>query len=431
MADRPNILLITTHDTGRHFGCYGYDTLCTPNIDHIAAEGLRFSNYFATVPICSASRVTMLTGMYPQTHGVVDLAHPVYGWPMRDPNQHLSYVLRNAGYRTHLFGMQHETADPTLLGFDEIHSHDKHDRPHAAAEPVAEQVAAFLDTHRDSDAPFYAQVGFRETHTPFGADNQAPDESRGVEVPPYLVEDDASRAEMALFQGAVQTVDDAVGVISNALAQSGVENDTLLIVTTDHGIEVPRSKWTLYDPGIAIAMIMRWPAGGLVGGEVCDRLMGNVDFMPTLLELVGVTPPDDLEGVSFSDALQDSNAEAPRNAVFGLYQKFEMRSVRTDRFKLIQHFDFPIDFLHLPVAMDQVLERRVVGMVELFDLDADPNEFTNIADEPEYADVRADLCDWLWRWLEFVGDPILVGPTTTPSYRMAQADYAAWRSAAT
>jgi len=429
MNTHPNILIITTHDTGRHFGCYGHDTLHTPSVDSVAADGVRFSNYFATVPICSASRATMLTGQYPQTHGVMDLAFPGLGWPMREPRSHLSHVLRNAGYRTHLFGLQHEVADTTILGFDEVHAERDEHRQRAAAANASERVAEMLESVSPGDAPFYAQVGFIETHTPFGACGAPPDESCGVEVPPHLVEDAESLAEMAAFQGDVRAVDDAVGRIVDALKHSPFEENTILVITTDHGIEVPRAKWTLYDPGIAIAMIMRWPAGGLSGGTVCDHLMANVDFLPTLLDLAGVDAPDDVEGVSFAGVLAQFGTPPPRDAVFSLYQKFEVRAVRTERFKLIQHFGFPTDFLHLPVAMDQVLQKRLVGMVELYDLENDPREFTNIADEPDYAEVRADMSDTLWRWLESVDDPILRGPTVTPSYRVAQQDYLEWRSA--
>ena len=423
---RPNILLITTHDTGRHFGCYGYETLHTPNIDRFASEGVRFTNYHAVVPICSASRATMLTGQYPQTHGLMDLTTPVVGWRLRDPRRHLSHVLRGAGYHTRLFGIQHEAADVSTLGFDSIDDAPSNRWHRGAALHVAERVAGFLASDAAEKNPFYAQIGFFETHTPFETPDAQPDESCGVQVPPYVADDESARRTMAEFQGSVRVVDEAVGTIIDALERSGATRDTLVIVTTDHGIELPRAKWHLYDPGTAIAMIARWPGGGLTGSETCDRLMSNVDFLPTLLDLIGVPVPDGVDGLSFAQGLRDPGAPPPRDALFGLYHKAATRSVRTERYKLIQHFDFPTDFAALPVVFDDVLAKRVCDMTELFDLDADPHEFTSVSGDPQYADALAKLSGRLWEWLEVVDDPILRGPVPSPAYELAQTEYRKW-----
>jgi len=425
--DRPNILVITTHDSGRYFGCYGIDELRTPAIDALAADGVCFTRYFATVPICSASRATMLTGRYPQSHGLMDLVHPNAGWKLGDDERHLSHLLRDAGYGTYLFGMQHEAWDVNTLGFDETHAQHASGGGRQFAGEVAESVAEFLASSAQDTSPFYAQVGFVETHTPFAREHIEPDDSNSVYIPPYVQPDGPMRQTMAEFQGMLRTVDDAVRTIVDALAASGLEEDTLLVFTTDHGIELPRSKWFLYDPGVEIALVMRWPGGGIDGGRTCDHLLANVDFVPSVLELAGMTVPENIEGVSFAANLADDAAEAPRDAVFGMYQKFDIRSVRTDDFKLIQHFNFPTDYLELPVASDMQMQKRVIPMVELFDLRTDPNEFNNVSDDPAYADVRDELLDRLWRWLEFVDDPILRGPVRTPSYEQAHGDYVAWK----
>lgn len=436
--DRPNILVITTHDSGRYFGCYGIDELRTPAIDALAADGVCFTRYFATVPICSASRATMLTGRYPQSHGLMDLVHPNAGWKLGDDERHLSHLLRGAGYGTHLFGMQHEAWDVDALAFDEVHAQFRSEGGRQFAGEVADEVVEFLTspnaTHaapaaqaaRDT-SPFYAQVGFVETHTPFAREHIEPDDSNGVYIPPYVQPDEPMRQTMAEFQGMLRTVDDAVRTIVDALAASGKQDDTLIVFTTDHGIELPRSKWFLYDPGVEIALVMRWPGGGIDGGETCDHLLANVDFVPTVLELAGIEIPQNIEGVSFAANLADNATDAPRDAVFGMYQKFDIRSVRTNEYKLIQHFNFPTDYLELPVASDMQMQKRVIPMVELFDLRNDPNEFNNVSDDPAYADVRDELLDRLWRWLEDVDDPLLHGPVRTPSYEQAHGDYVAWK----
>ncbi len=426
MAKQPNILQITTHDSGRHFGCYGHSTVHTPNIDALAADGVRMTNYFATVPICCASRASMLTGRYPQSHGLMDLCFAPFNWALNDDERHISHILHDAGYRTLLFHIQHEVAwdDIGRLPFDEIRAQDSS----PTALDTAEEVCRFLEAESGGAEPFYAQVGFFETHTPFDFGGVKPDTSLGVEIPPYLADDAVARDTMAQFQASVRRADEAVGRIVEALRRSGREHDTLFVFTTDHGIEVPRAKWTLYDPGIAIALVMRCPALGLTGGMACDALAGNVDYLATVLELAGLDVPDRVQGLSFAGALRGGREAPGRDAVFAMYHKSQARCVRTRRHKLIRYFDAAVDYHTVPVRFQDVLMKRGIKQIELFDLDKDPNEFANVAGQDEYADIQRKLDARLWRWMESVDDALLRGPIATPSYRAAISDYQAWKS---
>ncbi|MFC1454415.1 sulfatase [Verrucomicrobiota bacterium] len=421
MIERPNIIQITTHDSGRHFGCYGHSTLQTPIIDDLAADGVKFTNYFCTVPICSASRACQLTGLYPQSNGLLDLTP--FGWRIKDDVQHMSRVLKTAGYHTLLFGIQHEVLKDELdrLAFDSM------DELHGIASVTAVETVNFLRKEAKSHQPFYAQIGFIETHTPFDRGGTEPDSEKDVAIPPYLAVTDSSREAMAGYQGSIRKVDSAVGMILDALRESGLEDNTLLVFTTDHGIEMPRSKWFLYDPGIGIGMIMRYPQGGLVGGKECDLLMSNVDYLPTILELAQLDIPKRIEGRSFAGELRKDNPSPVREAIFGMYQKNQTRYVRTNQFKLIRHFDAATDFHEVPVHIEDVLNKRVIKLIELFDLDADPNEFNNLADQPEHADTQSQLDRMLWEWMESVNDPLLSGPMSTPSYEAAHKDYVNWK----
>ena len=137
MSQKPNILIITNHDSGRHFGCYGVETVHTPAIDALAADGLRFENYFATVPLCSPSRGAMLTGRYPQSTGLMGLTHAPWHWSLNKGEQHLSHILRDAGYHTALFGLQHEAADVQTLGFEALHAQHRDEGGRCTADEVA------------------------------------------------------------------------------------------------------------------------------------------------------------------------------------------------------------------------------------------------------------------------------------------------------
>jgi arylsulfatase A-like enzyme len=232
---------------------------------------------------------------------------------------------------------------------------------------------------------------------------------------------------MAGYQGAIRKVDAAVAVILDALRQSGLDRDTIVVFSTDHGIEMPRSKWFLYDPGIAIGAVLRYPAGGLVGGRTWDGLSSNVDYVPTLLELAQLDVPARLEGRSFADGLRPGTGCAGREAIFAMHNRSNARCVRTRRHKLIRYFDSATDFAVLPVRFEDVMMRRGIPLVGLYDLEADPNEFVNLVGRPETATVQADLDARLWKWMEAVNDPLLAGPIASPSYLAAVGAYAASR----
>jgi N-sulfoglucosamine sulfohydrolase len=420
MAKHPNILQLITHDTGRHFGCYGHPTLHTPNIDALSVDGVRFGNYFAVVPICCASRATMLTGLYPQSHGLLDLCFAPFDWRLRQPERHLSHILRKAGYRNLLFGMQHEAAATTDLALEAMTP------PVIPCTQVAEAAAGYLASQVSSHQPFYIQVGFLETHTSWDFGGAQPDDSLGIEVPPYLVDNAGARTAMAQFQGALRRVDGAIGTILRALRASGLEENTIVVVTTDHGIELPRAKWHLYDPGIAVGLMMRYPPAGWCGGLTCDLLLSNVDYLPTLLELAGLEVPGYCEGFSFAGALD--HPRQLRQEVYGFYHQNQTRCVRSERFKWIRHFDAASDYACVPVPIEGVMMHRGALLCELYDLAADPNEFTNLYGQAEYTAIQSELDQKLWRWLEAEDEPLLHGPVRTPSYESSMHDYTGWKA---
>lgn len=418
---KPNVIIITTHDTGRHFGCYGIETVHTPAIDAIAEDGCKFTNYFTTSPVCSPSRGCMLTGRYPQSNGLIGLTHSPWHWSFNEGERHLSHIMRDAGYHTALFGIQHESSDVNELGFDSQHA-QRGPNVRRTALDISESLGEFLKSDASSD-PFYAQVGFFETHRPHDYGDVDADDSKGIYVPPYLVDDEKSRQELAVQQGAIRRVNDAVQVITDALNESGHEDNTILVFTVDHGIEFPRAKWYCYDPGIEIALLMRWPEGGIEGGKVCDHLLSNVDFLPTLMNLIDQPIPDNIEGISFASTIADTNAAQTRDAVFSVFQGSDSRSVRTNKYKLIRNFA-PRRILDVPVNMTNTPRTRIkLPVVELYDLEKDPNEFTNVAADPEYADAYHKLTNLLWDWMEEVDDPSLKSPIPTPYYYEAVEEY--------
>ncbi len=428
---QPNILFITSHDTGDWLRCYGHRTVHTPHLDALAADGCLFSNAFCTSPVCTPSRGAMMTGRYPQSNGLMSLIQTPYRWRYGEGERHLSHLLSAHGYDTLLFNHQHEAPNDDALGFRErrLVNAGSYELPLlgelvSTAEETATSVVAFLEERGDHDAPFYAQVGVFETHTPFGWSGEEPDDEFGVEVPPYMVDDEEARRHISGLQGAIRYLDRAIGRILGALSKTGLDDNTIVIFTSDHGVELPRCKWELYDGGIRTALLLRWPAGGVRGGTVCDWQISNVDVVPTLLGFARLPIPENVQGRSFAPFFGDEQGTPPRDATFAMMhaaQRWtESRCVRTGRYKLIRNFS-PSRLPKVPGQGGQSSpqERPVL---ELYDLSADPHELNDLGKNSRYDDVRRDLDARLLRWLQEVDDPILRGPIVSPYYRMASED---------
>lgn len=416
---RPNILLMHCHDLGRFLGCYGIPTINSPNLDGLAADGVRFTNAFCTAPQCSPSRASLFTGRYPHNNGVLGLTHSDFAWDLDADETHLAQRLKDAGYATAAIGVVHEARTRDRLGFDKL-------QPGGHADEVADKTIDALRT----DGPFYLQVGFTEPHRlpgkadppgtmGFLGDYIEPDDSKGVTVPGYLVDTDGTRAELAELQGAVRHMDAAVGRI---LAH--VPDNTIVIFTTDHGVALPRAKCSLYDPGIETALIIRSPENGWTGGRTVDELVSNVDVVPTLLDILDLDAPDHLQGRSFAAALNDQPHDR-RTEIFAemTYHDYydPRRCIRTETHKLIANFSSAPAFMDpsqswQPRSTSQAKHSGRGGyhpFVECYDLGADPHELTNIAEDP----IARGLMQQLHQWMVDTDDPLLAGAVTSPLHR--------------
>jgi arylsulfatase A-like enzyme len=318
------------------------------------------------------------------------------GWSLPNRYPVLAQVLGGAGYETFLFGLQHEAADVRRLGFQHVSNPSCAVR-RTAAEDVAPLVASFLaDRGKSPDTPFYARVGFADCHRPWKA---ASDELDTVQVPTFLADTPAARAELSSFRAALEAMDRGVGRILDSLDASGLRDSTVVVFTTDHGPPFPRAKASLYDPGIQTAMIVRWP-NGFRGGVVCNELLSSVDLFPTLLKCAGVSPPKKIQGRSFLSLLQ-GGAYSPRRWIFAEMNTIPncvRRCVRTGRHKYIENVT-PGPKLFLPTDIEASLVRRDVGNdhlepappAELYDLQADPDEEHNVVEEPQHRPAREEL----------------------------------------
>jgi len=422
-SERPNVLIFVSHDTGRHISPYGIRTVHTPNAERLAAEGVVLDNCFCAAPQCSPSRASIFTGRYPHNTGMLGLANPRAGWELDPDEVHAAAHFRGLGHDTVLVGIAHETSDHQKRGWDTI-------RPERNANDVAPALGQWLDQRADSSKPFYAQVGTFETHIPFTHDGCGADDSLGLTVPPFLVDSEGTRHDLRGLQGSVRRWDQAVGCLMQALDDRGLASNTILVVTTDHGIAFPRAKCTLYDPGIGALCLIRWPAGGVAGGRRFAEMISNIDILPTLLDAAGAAVPDRIQGRTFLPLLTGGQYRR-RDVIFAeqtFHEHYEpVRGLRTARYKYFRYFDqggtfdIPSDMRLNRMYTDNV--RQIVQspshreMENLFDLNADPLERVNLAGRPAHQDVRAELSHRLAEWMRETDDPLLLGPVPSPWYR--------------
>jgi len=434
LRNRPNIVMITTHDLGRHLGCYGIKEVSSPHIDRLAAGGVRFANMFSTSAVCSPGRGALHTGRYPQSNGLMGLTHAPWWWRFNEGETHAATILKQAGYETVLCGFQHVF----LSGEEKKYGYQNVLTTKTDAEKTVELAADFLKTRKQANKPFFLKVGFFEVHRKGGSfKHRDYDPSKPVHIPEYLADTPVMREDLGRYQEEIRYFDSCVGRILNALEAGACANNTMVIFTADHGIPYPGAKWSLRDPGIEVPLIIRRPNSCLSGGKIYEELISHVDVLPTLLDLIGVPKPDNLQGVSFANFLQGKTNQKPRREIYAqftpaMFRDNESRCIRTERYKLTRYFDagrsmkFPIDVD--PVRFAQHTERaagtgKPRPFVQLFDILEDPHEMHDIAGKKENATIVKELSKKLYAWMERVGDPMLNGAVQSPYYRQSMGTF--------
>jgi N-sulfoglucosamine sulfohydrolase len=405
----PNILYLHSHDTGRYVQPYGHQ-VPTPNIQRLADQGVLFRQAFSAAATCSGSRAALLTGQWPHVNGMTGLAHR--GWSLNDPRRHLLHTLREAGYHSALVGEQHVSEDPAELGYDRIVELDTtrvHDVAPAARTLLTEGLPE----------PFFFSVGFFETHREYFEPSSVRDALYSL-PPAHLPDTPETRRDMASFKASARSLDQGVGAVLEALDGTGLGRNTLVILTTDHGLAVPGSKSTLYDRGLGVMLILRGPE--FTGGTVSEALVSQLDLFPTMCELAGIDVPGWAHGRSLlAPPRTEDDAIFAEITYHAAYEP--QRAIRTPRWKYIRRYgdrrrpvlanvdDSP--------TKDALLARgwgeRAIPTEQLFDLAVDPGEGTNLAADAGCAPVLAGLRTRLERWMDETDDPLVDGPVAPPA----------------
>src|SRR3954447_9059609 len=375
-----------------------------------------FRQAFCAAPTCSGSRAALLTGQWTHSNGMMGLAHR--GFTLDDYLQHIVHTLRAAGYWSGLIGEQHLSVDPAVLGYDHVVDIDT-----THVQTVA-PAAVDLIGRLPADRPFFLSVGFFETHREFFEPSSVRDALYSL-PPANLPDTPQTRRDMAAFKASARSLDQGVGAVLNALDEHDLADDTLVLLTTDHGLAFPGAKATLTDRGIGVMLILRGP-GGFHGGRVSDALVSQIDVYPTLCELAGIEAPAFVQGRSLLPIVR-READEVNEKIFAeltYHAAYEpQRAIRTRRFKYIRRFgereksvlanvdDSPSKDLLLAHGWAE----RPIAREQLYDLVFDPAEAGNLVDDPAYQEIRRELADRLDRWMRETGDPLLEGAVEAPA----------------
>jgi len=403
---RPNVVWIVGEDLGPELACYGDSYAHTPNIDRLASQGALFRLAFTHAPVCAPSRSGLITGMYPTTIG----SHHMRSTLLVPPPTFTSY-LRKAGYYVVWPGKTDFNFAVPPDAFDSTKDWLKQPprQPFFAYINLFETHESQIRAPKDKFEKNVARLKPAERHDPSKA-----------KLPPYYPDTPEVRRDWANYYDLVTAVDYRVADVLEALERQGVADNTVVFFFGDHGRGLPRGKRWVYDSGIHVPLIFRWP-GRIKPGSVREDLVAFVDFAPTVLSLAGAEIPAMLQGQIFlgPDAVPERKyVFAHRDRMDETYDR--IRAVRDKRFKYIRNYHPELPYAQRIAYMEEMPTLQVWRRLnadgklsgpsklffapvkppeELYDLEADPHEINNLAGVSQYEkklnELRNALDDWI------------------------------------
>lgn len=414
----PHMVLFIADDLTWHdIGPYGATDVRTQNLDRLAAQSLKFERAFSASPTCTPSRSAIYTGLYPVRNG----AHANHS-AVKDGTRSLPHYMRELGYRVVLAGKTHIGPRP-LFPFEYLEGSNvmPPGKKHVLWTDLGvEAIERLLATHDRAAQPLCLIVSAHSPHT-IWPDNDGYDPA-AINLPPYMLDTPQTRSARVKYYTDITHLDGQVGAVRASMDKHGY-GDALFMFTSDQGAQWPFSKWNLYDAGIKVPLLVHWP-GRTRAGATTGAMTTLIDLLPTMIEAAGATPPADIDGRSFLDVLI-GKYDAHRDEIYAAHtgdsvmNQAPMRCVRTNRFKYIRNLAPAIKYTtHVskgkgnesywaswvklaetdPAAAKLVerYEHRVAE--ELYDLEGDPFEMTNLAMDPAHAQILAQLRDKVNVW---------------------------------
>lgn len=444
-AERPNVILFIGDDISwDDFGCYGNSAARTPNVDRLAAGGRKFTQAFLTASSCSPSRSSIVTGRYPHNNGTASELHRPIAWNL----PRFPAVLRASGYYTALSGKNHMTQEKAPEG--------EKTQPEPFEVVDDGQVPGNHGGHgkwvkhvqeRPREKPFFFWFAAFDAHRQWEGDSEWDEAMLGpkhdpkkVRVPPFLVDDEATRADLASHANEVTRLDHYIGRVVQELERQGVLENTLIFVLADNGRPFPRGKTRVHDSGMKTALVAHWPAGIKSPGRPSDGLASVIDLAPTILEVAGAKAPETLQGRSLRAVFADPSARVRRH-VFSEHNWHDYaanaRAVRDGEYLYVLNlapeapWQGPADsvrspsFASLKAARDRgvlTAAQRDVFLAprpkeELYRVGDDPHQLNNLAGDAKHAAALQRLRGVMAQWREETADGVPKNPSVDAFHR--------------
>ena len=417
---QPDIVVYLADDlSAADLPIYGGTNIPTPAIDALAADGLTFNRAFVASPSCAPSRAALLTGLMPARNG----AEENHTFP-REGTLRLPAILNQLGYQTAAFGKVAHSRSVKDYEFD---TYDLK----SSIPDLRKTVKSFLENRTDT-RPLALFVGTSNPHVPWPSMSTI--DPKAMTLPPKLLDTPQTRVQRSRYLQEVRDLDTYLGEL-RTLTDKHLAKDRLFVFSSDHGAQFPFGKWTLYDEGTRVPLIVA-RTGKIAAGERTDAMVSWVDILPTLIDVCGGKLPKNLDGRSFAPVL-NGDTKSHRDRIFTTHSGdrkmnvYLSRSIRTDRYKLIWNphpefaFTTHIDLLLRETSGDYFkqwtdrarTDKRAARIVashhgrpeyELFDLLKDPNEQTNLAGNSDLGHVQKELSTELKTWVQMQGDKLTV-----------------------
>ncbi len=442
LQDQPNIVWISAEDMSPRVGAYGDTVARTPNIDRLAADGIRYTRAFTAAGVCSPNRSAIITGMHQTAIGGHHM-RTLSGAPFAPPPAAYSAVpphyvktfteyLRGAGYYTTNNVKEDYQFETPVTAWDES-SNTAHWRNRPDPEQPFFAVFNFITTHESRIWPD-PRAAFSAMGLPEGAAHAAPPpletDPNTVPVPPYYPDTPIVRRDIAQHYDNIARMDAQVGEILQQLEDDGLAENTIVFFWSDHGDGLPRMKRWLYDSGLHVPLIIRIPG---LDARVDDQLISFVDLAPTMLSLVGLEPRAHMQGRAFLGPFQDE--KPPHEYIYAARDRFDEqydmgRAIRDKQYKYIRNYypDKPyvlsMAYPNVMPTMQELYRLDAEGALEgpqtlwlqssrpvheLYDLDADPHEINNLARNPEHRERLRRMQEALDTWMRDIND---LGPVS-------------------
>ncbi|GAB5559824.1 MAG: sulfatase [Synoicihabitans sp.] len=432
---QPNFIILLGDDISAvSLGSYGSPNPGTsPHIDRLVQEGVSFRNMFVSQAICAPVRAELYTGLQPVRNGVFQNHQPTF-----EGTQSVVHYLSELGYRVALTGKRH-ISPQSVYPFEFLEGFPQNGNARYLSTEDWSEIEAFIK--RDTDQPFCLILCSIHAHSPWDAGDSSEWNVDTLELPAHFPDTIETRLHYREYLAEVKLFDGQVGKSLAMMQRLGLEDNTALIVLDENGAGMPGGKWSNYDWGVRSACVMKWPERFQARGQI-DALTMYCDILPTLIDAAGGAVPDHLDGRSLLGLVtgkttthRDHAFFVHNNATSGL--PYPSRAATDGRFKLVWNltpealvaqptingFDYgfedkmldrPERFIYLswlekaktdPVAQRMVERYRQRPEFQLFDLDADPWELTNLAGEAEYVEHQQQLHAAIKAWMEQQGDP--------------------------